>query len=173
MRGSFLGIYTVTALLLACGDGSPCRDSGDCRGDLECSGPSEPQVCGISAMQACSSDVDCGDSERCHAVYDPCSPDGLGSACRPPCAPGECGDELRCSDEGACEPIPCDEGYACESYQACDPSAAGDDPPIWALAHGCVSISCSSDDACPSGGACVNGVCQSGPGTCVEVTLVP
>lgn len=167
---AWLGIGALAVLLAgsSCGgEGSACRSSDDCQGSLECAGPSEPQVCGIAPNQQCSTDADCFDS-FCHAVFDACSPDGIGSECRPACTETSCGEGLRCGAGGGCEAIPCDEGFACASYQACDPSAAAG-----GLAHGCVAIVCSDDDACPSDGACVNGVCQEGVGSCVEPMLVP
>ena len=153
-------------------ESSECRSSAECREGLECAGPSSPQVCGIPPNEQCSDDADCDASTRCHAVSDNCSPDGVGSECRPPCSEGSCGEGFRCGAGGACEVVPCDEGFACEPLESCDPSVAQMGP-VHARAHGCVAIACSEDGECPAEGACVNGVCQAGPGTCVEPQAVP
>lgn len=130
------------------------------------------QVCGIPARELCSEDGDCDGSTRCHAIADPCSPDGVGSECRAPCSEGGCGEGFRCGANGACEVIPCDEGTICADHEQCDASVAASGP-VHARASGCVAIPCSEDGECPAGGACVNGRCQSGPGSCVEPTQVP
>jgi hypothetical protein len=163
----------VTFASTACGsEGSECHVSEDCSGALECAGPSEPQVCGIPANEQCTADADCGADDRCHAIADPCSPDGVGSECRPQCSEGGCGEGFRCAASSACEAIPCDEDFACAGFEICDPSVAKTGP-VHARAHGCVASICSDDSECPSDGACVNGVCQEGPGTCVEPQAVP
>lgn len=170
-----LGLVAGLVLaIVSCGGGddSSCRSSDECRGTLECAAPNDPQVCGVPANERCSSDADCDPSGRCHAVVDPCSPDGIGSECRPPCSDGGCGEGFVCGAGGACEAIACDEGWSCEPQQACDPVLAQSGP-VHARAHGCVAIACSSDGECPGGGACVNGVCQDDVGSCVEPMLVP
>ncbi|WP_106391109.1 hypothetical protein [Enhygromyxa salina] len=168
-----LAAAALVLLASACAsEGSACRNSDQCGGSLECAGPNDPQVCGIPANEQCSSDADCDESSRCHAVDDPCSPDGVGSECRQPCTEGGCGEGFRCAASGACEVVPCDEGYDCPSYQTCDPSVP-EQGPVHARAHGCVAIDCSDDAQCPAGGACVNAVCHEGPGSCVEPQLVP
>ncbi|MCA9686932.1 MAG: hypothetical protein KC457_32500 [Myxococcales bacterium] len=164
---SLLSCLLVASPTASCGsEGSACRSSADCNGSLECAGPNDPQACGIPPMMQCGSDADCFDL-LCHAVFDVCSPDGIGSECRSPCTEGSCSEGLRCGANGACEAVPCDEGHVCPSHQVCDPAAVG------LLAHGCVTISCSNDDACPNDGACVNGFCQDEPGSCVEPMQIP
>jgi len=154
-------------LSLSCGsEGSECRSSDDCRGELECAGPNDPPACGIPATIQCGGDGDCFE-QRCHAVLDPCSPDGIGTVCGPACVDGGCGEGLRCGAEGACEPIPCNEGDPCPGHQLCDAAAVGP------FTDGCVTITCNDEGACPEGGACVNGSCQDGPGSCTEVMLIP
>lgn len=162
---------SATLGLVGCGEGSSCRDSSDCSGSLECSGPNDPQVCGIPANEQCSSDTDCDANQRCHAVPDPCSPDGVGSECRPPCEPGGCLEGYTCGASGACEATPCDQGHTCPDHMACDPEAAVSGP-VHARAHGCRTIACSDDGPC-SDGACVNGFCQESLGSCVEPQQVP
>ena len=166
---------TLLLALSGCGgcEGSDCRNSGDCAGSLECSGPSEPQVCGIGPNEQCGDDTSCGPDAVCHARYDVCSPDNVGSECGTPCTDGQCGPDFRCSAAGACEAIPCDEGYACGPHQACDPSIPNGNGPVFQRAHGCVAISCTGDGDCPEQTYCVNGRCQEGLGTCVEVQLIP
>jgi hypothetical protein len=80
---------------------------------------------------------------------------------------------LRCNAAGACEPVPCNEGFACPTYEACVPSATNARGPVYAETQGCVVVSCASDAACPAGAVCVDGACQSGPGTCEAPVAVP
>ena len=154
-------------------EGSDCRTAADCRGELECAAPDAPQVCGIPGTAQCGDDLECGEGSVCHAIADPCSPDGVGSECRPPCSEGGCVEGFRCDPErAACVAIPCDDGWACASFEDCSP-ASPPETPVHARTHGCVAIACERDGDCSGADACVLGVCQSGPGTCVEPMLVP
>lgn len=167
-------LFAAPALLLpACsgGAGSGCRSSAECMKPLECAGPSEPRVCGIPPRQGCARDGDCGGGQRCHAIADSCSPNGVGSECGPPC--GACGAGLRCNAGGACEPVPCDEGYRCTAPLVCDAAAGKSGAAVYQRHQGCVRVACTSDGACAAGQACVNGYCQSGPGQCQMVLIVP
>ena len=172
-----LGVALIVSIVpLGCGGdvGSSCRSTSDCSGDLECSGPSEPQVCGIGPQEGCMTDADCGTGMVCHAIADGCSPDGVGARCDAPCTTDpSCGTGFRCGAGGACETVPCDEGYVCADHLQCDPSIPHGTGPVHARTQGCVIVTCTSDSACATGAACVNGWCQSGPGTCVEVRVVP
>jgi hypothetical protein len=174
---AIIGALLLAAVALLAGSsgcsGSSCRSSKECAGDLYCAGPNDPPACGIPPRQLCATDADCSAGDVCHAIQDPCSPDGVGSECRPPCTAVSCGEGFRCNAAGACEPLPCDEGFSCPSHQKCDAAAAHGSGPVFDRAHGCVNISCSADSGCPSGKACVNGICQDGPGTCREAVAVP
>src|SRR5262245_50318982 len=67
------------------GIGTPCRTGGECAMDLYCADSDDPPVCGIPPRQGCAADSDCQTGERCHAIDDSCSPDGIGSECRSAC----------------------------------------------------------------------------------------
>jgi hypothetical protein len=176
IRARTLAAVVTTTLLAAafsaCSgrSGSSCRKDGDCASGLYCAGPNGPPVCGMGPRRGCMQTSDCPAMEQCHAIDDACSASGIGSACGPPC--GACGVGLRCNAQGACEPSPCDQGFACAPYQRCDPTTAGDGP-VYAHTHGCVSVPCTGDADCPASTVCVNGVCQTGPGTCETVVAVP
>lgn len=171
-----LSVIAVLQLLLcaACsgGPGSSCRSSGECTSGLACAGPDDPHACGIPPRQGCAATSDC-QGEVCSAIYDPCSPTGVGSECRPRCSGGSCAPGFRCNAGGACEPLPCDEGYRCPAYQRCDPAAAHAKGPVYRVTQGCVNIACTADAECPATRVCVNGFCQDGPGTCRENIAVP
>ena len=167
-------ISGLVLALASCGyEGDSCEAHSDCAGDLYCAGPNDPNVCGIPGMEFCVDDQNCDPSLRCHAVPDPCSPDGVGSECRQPCLQDGCFPGFQCNANGACEAVPCDEGFTCQSYQTCDPSIPHGDGPMYDRTQGCVSITCQGDGDCPDDNACVNGTCHSGPGTCRRVELVP
>jgi len=110
--------------VLGGGDGDSCRTDDDCSGDLYCAGPNQPNACGIPPRELCASDADCAMGMVCHAVYDPCSADNIGSECNAPCTANSCGPDFRCNAGGACEPIPCDEGFTCPDRQKCDTDGA-------------------------------------------------
>lgn len=174
-RCAVLGALAIGLVGLGCGGGEndSCRDHEECSGELYCAGPNDPNVCGIPPREGCAGDQDCDPASRCHAIPDACSPDGVGSECRPPCVAGECFEGFRCNADGACEAIPCDEGFACPAYQACDPSVPNGAGPVYNRTQGCITVPCQDDSVCPSDGACVNGSCQSGPGSCQMVQIVP
>lgn len=156
------------------GDGDSCRVKDDCDSDFYCRGPNQPTVCGVPPRDFCASDPDCPMGTVCHAIFDGCSTDAIGSECNQPCTANNCNTGFRCNAGGACEPIPCDEGFTCPSWQKCDPTIAHDlSVPVHARATGCVNMTCTDDKACPSGKLCVTGYCQEGLGVCREDIAVP
>lgn len=156
------------------GVGDACRTNDDCGGELYCRGPNQPNACGVPPRELCASDADCLMGTVCHTIVDSCSSDGLGSECQASCTATNCGEGMRCNASGACEPIPCDEGFTCPDRQTCDPAVAHDASlPIHARTNGCVNITCTDDNACPSGKVCVTGYCQDGEGNCQEDIAVP
>ena len=166
------------ALLAACGGssggaGSTCNATADCDTGLDCAGPDDPAVCGIAPRQECQSDTDCQVVDTyCHVIADSCSPDGVGSECRPACTgDAACGTGFRC-DANHCIAIACDAGFACADREACDPSRITNATPIYDRHHGCFAVACTTDAICDAG-ACVNGTCQDGLGTCEKPMLVP
>jgi hypothetical protein len=174
-NGGFLAILLSAACVPGCGgEGDSCRDDGDCRGDLVCVGPDDFQGCGIGPAEGCASDSACSSGTVCHAMHDPCSEDGVGSRCDAPCTgDASCGEGFWCSAGGACEAVPCTEGTGCRTGQVCDPGAIPTDAPVFDRHDGCFRVSCHDDGPCEGGSVCVNGSCQSGTGTCRELTIVP
>jgi hypothetical protein len=145
-----------------------CRSASDCTdGTLLCQGPNEPN-CGIPPREECSRDQDCGPDQRCHAVADACSADGVGSQCAPACTPGDatCPPGFTCGAEGTCEAVLCDQGFACRDSETCDPTTADPTAPVADRHHGCASVACQDDTPCPGDTVCVNGICQDALGTC-------
>lgn len=163
------GTHTATT------DSTPtaCASQADCPADLICQGPNEPQACGIGPMEECAVPEDCADDNRCHTVIDSCSPDGFGSECAPACTPESCGEDFIC-DAGACRAIPCAvQADICPPWQTCDPTSLPIETPIYDQHHGCVDITCTIDDDCPTVLFCVNATCQESPGECVVFQSVP
>lgn len=187
IRLTSLSPVAALALLfsMGCGDdgGSPvdapvaidapvaagCRDSAGCPLDEGCVGPNDT-VCGVPPQEQCASSADCPNGDTCHAMYDSCSPDGVGSMCAPACTPGEvCGDGFVCNADGACMPVACDDpAYDCRGSEVCDPGSIDLTGPVHAVTHGCTIVACAGDDdtPCPGDSVCVNNYCQDGLGTC-------
>lgn len=170
-RSWLAAVAAALALASGCAGGT-CRGHGDCASGRSCVGPNDPRACGVPPHRECAADADCAAGLRCHATADPCSPNGVGSRCGPACA-AACDAGFRCSAAGACEPLPCDEGFVCPAHQRCDVAVAHAGGPVHGRTQGCVSRACKADGDCPAGQACVNAVCQTGPGACREDTPVP
>lgn len=152
----------------ACRDDAACGTTG-----LVCVGPQTGDLgCGIPPMEECTNTGDCGGTEVCHAIVDSCSGDGFGSVCAGPCSDDvDCGLGLTCRG-GACEVVPCsDDPSVCPAWMACE-GGTGATTSVLAQNDGCAFITCTDDGPCASG-ACVGGVCQSGPGTCGTPPLPP
>jgi hypothetical protein len=173
------GICVVLCLLglgTACGgsSGDACRLTTDCPNGELCVGLDDPPVCGRAPMAGCTTDVACPSAQRCHAIFDSCSPTGVGAMCGPPCTATSCGSGFQCNSDMACEPTPCGSNHPCPSYQHCDPSTADDKSgPVYQETDGCGDVECMSDSDCAAGEACVNGFCQTAPGTCKAATAAP
>jgi len=156
------------------GDGASCTSNDECQSGYYCRGPNQANACGIAPREQCAFDMDCPMGTVCHAIYDSCSPDGVGSECKASCSSISCETGFRCNAGGACEPVPCDEGFTCPSWQRCDSQVAHDmSLPVHARTSGCVNITCTDDKACPLGKVCVTGFCQDAAGSCQEDIAVP
>ncbi|HEX4454158.1 MAG TPA: hypothetical protein VH143_25015 [Kofleriaceae bacterium] len=167
-------LVLACTLLAACGTrGDSCGRQSDCANNLSCVGPDEGPACGIPPVQDCTNDQSCPPGQHCQAIADSCSQTGVGSTCAAACTATSCDPGFRCDATGACEPIPCDDGTTCASYQRCDPTAAHDlSGPVYSHTDGCEDVSCSSDDGCAAGEACVNSTCQTSAGECEVVVPV-
>ncbi len=156
--------------------GEPCAVTEGCAKELVCIGPDAEQVCGVPGLAECSDGSDCAGQEMCHAVRDPCSSGQTGFVCDVGCPITPCEDDFACS-QGACIPRPCDglpgDRFTCPDALVCDPVAAASRGagPFWT--HGCVEAACVEDEDCADGQACVNGICQTGSGTCRNDEPVP
>jgi len=123
----------------------------------------------MGPQEECNTDGDCPEGSRCHAVTDNCSEDGVGSACFAACEEGGCGEGFVC-ESGACRAVSCaDEPTHCGTWQACDPSSVQSGDAVYDQHHGCINVSCLSDQDCPDAFWCVNSFCQDGRGSCQEV----
>ncbi len=168
-------LAAIGIVFAACGGSGSgddeCRSTADCTGELECSGVNDGPVCGIAPLEQCSSDADCGPG-NCHAVFDPCSFDHVGSECGEPCIDGMSCDEGFLCDQGHCIAQPCDAGFACAGREECDPGRIAGTAPVFDRHHGCFAVACTTDDECGER-FCVNGSCQDDVGTCVVPVAVP
>jgi len=124
-------------------------------------------VCGVCSNEprSCESDTDCAAGSHCEE-YTPLCPScsgALPTQCVLDCSAGSCADDERCDlDVGRCVPLQCTSGefpYACPSNFRCSGDGSGD-------RHGCERLSCDRDRDCDHG-ACVNGACWDGEGTCM------
>jgi hypothetical protein len=171
-RAALCGLLALSGCDGSVAPGGGCRAHKDCLSGYYCAGPNDRNACGIPPREQCADDAGCV-GQRCHAISDPCSPDGVGSECRGPCTAASCGPGFRCNAKEACEPVPCDEGFTCPSHQRCDPAVARAAGPVHGRTSGCVDIPCAADAACPTGKVCVNARCQDGAGSCKQDIPVP
>jgi hypothetical protein len=167
-----VGLIVASGCGVSKGDGA-CHETADCAAGLDCSGPDDPPVCGVAPRQECATDTDCTTpGDRCHAIADSCSADGIGSECRAACqSDAECGAGFACPS-GACVAVSCDAGFTCEAREVCDPSRITGSTPVYDRTHGCFAVACTADADCGPR-FCVNSTCQDGEGTCVKPMLVP
>jgi hypothetical protein len=178
-----LSILMGVVFLVACGggvggggvgeNGDECRSTSECGDELACAGVNDGPVCGIPPTEECRTDDDCpDDGSLCHAVFDPCSRDFVGSRCQAPCNDStDCGEGFTC-DAGHCAARSCDDGFACEAREECDPTRIASATPMFDQHHGCFAVECNSDDVCGER-FCVNGICQDQVGACVVPMAVP
>jgi hypothetical protein len=174
--------WILVVTLAACGHGSgggnggigaDCHSTDDCTVSLECAGADDPPVCGVAPREGCADDSNCP-GQRCHAIEDGCSADGIGSECRDACTTDpECGGAgFRC-DAGACVAVTCEnDQFQCAPREVCDPSRITASTPVFDRTHACFPVTCAIDGDC-NGRVCVNGTCQDDLGTCVKPMLVP
>lgn len=138
-----------------------CRSDADCTASfLQCYAPGEPVGCGIcmEPQQLCATESDCHDGDVCVVYTPPCSCGGDASECRPRCTASSCATDETCNDvTGLCQPTSCSAGYGCPAHTVCV-TKGGD-------AHGCERVTCASDADCGCG-ACVEGHCYEGLGSC-------
>ncbi|MEM9188211.1 MAG: hypothetical protein AAGF12_03505 [Myxococcota bacterium] len=166
------GSDAVVDAVIECRESSVCPMPGPGGELMRCGGPNDFRGCGIPPREECQTDADCGRGTRCHAVEDPCSRDGVGSVCRPPCtgAAGECGPGFECS-AGACIATPCPT-FGCAAHQQCDPSSVAGAVRVMDQHHGCVDQNCTTDAECGRL-FCVNRICQTAVGVCILDRPVP
>ncbi|WP_157069760.1 hypothetical protein [Sandaracinus amylolyticus] len=142
-----------------------CTSSVACEG-FPCVPPGTPRACGICrpAEHQCEVDGDCGPGSFCVERAASCLCDGATQRvceidCRTaesdPCAAGE-----RCGSDGRCRVLSCEGEWTCGVNQRCTPGA---DAPT--DAHGCSRVACDTALDCDCG-ACIDGLCYDGPGTC-------
>ncbi len=183
MRDAVIRVRYLAAtwlLVAACGGGvggaggenDECRSTADCDGELECAGVNDGPACGIPPMEQCSSDLDCNGGTVCHATFDACSADQVGSRCAEPCVEdADCGATFEC-DAGNCIATPCDAGFACAGREECAVDQVMSTAPVFAQHHGCFAVTCSTDADCGER-FCVNSTCQDAAGACIVAVAVP
>jgi len=142
-------------MAMTCTDHAACATFGSCYAP----GTSCCPV-GMVAPRDCESDAGCSDGDVCeeYLASGPCT-GGLGSRCVPDCRIEDMCVDATCDALGHCIPLECPREFECAVNQDCSPGNAAAD------ANGCVVRSCTTGSECDCG-ACVNGSCQDGPGTC-------
>jgi len=150
---------------------SPCRSREECltEGGL-CWAPGSDPGCGGECFdpRTCATDSDCAPSSVCESFPAPCACEAgiRGTRCMPDCRTSDraCPAGYSCSASGRCEPLDCTDGYDCGFNQDCVFGVPGADE------HGCARRPCTFDSDCECG-ACVLGLCHSGPGLCGPAAL--
>ncbi|TNE86902.1 MAG: hypothetical protein EP330_20045 [Deltaproteobacteria bacterium] len=168
-------ILALLVLLAGCGNApriDNCGGDDECRNGEYCAAPNDPAVCGIPPQEACGGDSDCTEGS-CHAIFDSCSPDQVGSTCDAACVlDDDCGSGFECGPTGGCQPVSCvDDPSVCAAHEVCEADQVIQSGAPHAMFDGCVQPTCDTDDDCS--GACVDGLCHSGPGVCVPDQAVP
>lgn len=138
-----------------------CRKREDCNQSFEeCFAPGQ-EICGGPApLRECNVDDDCADAGANKIC--------VSQSCGTTSCLAKCTDDTNCPSSptkqticqlatGRCIPKPCT-NTSCPQHFVCpsDPS------------QGCVRKACKADSEC-GGGACVNDLCWSGPGTCGDI----
>jgi hypothetical protein len=155
-------------LAVACGgtkEGEVCSLDEECASGLYCAAPNDPASCTIPSREECDDASECSDG-ACHAVFDSCSDDTVGSACGADCAVEGCSPGFSCGDDGNCVPTSCvDDPSVCGSHESCDAGLVVQSGPPHAMSDGCTQNTCTSDADCAD--FCVDGLCHTGPGVCI------
>lgn len=145
-----------------------CRSTAACADGNPCVPPGTPRACGICfpAERNCADHADCPEGSVCSLEEQPCSCDGPSSFCVARCTDTSCPEGESCGADGLCAAIDCNTGlYECPLNMRCHARCGACDevPPL--DAHSCWRMNCAFDTDCDCG-ACVDGLCQSGPGAC-------
>lgn len=136
-----------------------CRTDADCGDpDMGCLPPGEPEppCCGIcfEPPRECGDGLDCSIGNVCESTPVTCSCSGPATSCVPDCRLGSCAGTDVCDvGTGLCRPPRCDEGAECPPSATC---TGGE----------CVRRTCTADSDCDCG-ACVDGRCYEGEGSCI------
>ena len=118
-------------------------------------GQTDPFYTQGTCPQDCAGDADCH-PDVCVVFNGTCA------QCMAACVAGSCHLWETCAADGHCLPTSCQAGYACPPGADCQPASVDAD------AHGCVLQACSTDAECGCG-ACVLGLCRTGPGRCEQI----
>ena len=137
-----------------------CLGDADCA-PAQCVGPTD-EVCSecLPTALQCASDFDCADGDVCIDFPSACGCDiGFTTVCDPACtSSADCDAGGVCNLEtGHCLIDPCVGDADCPPLFACVPVLGGD---------ACRRRGCGSDDDCADG-VCIDGLCHTGPGTCI------
>jgi hypothetical protein len=155
-----------------------CRSGADCVGGAYCEAPGGPYLTGYALGPQCTDDSGCHSDSGVSActgsatcvcqstVYSPRPQSGTQ-------AQGFC--MAACAKDADCAAVPLaplygdGTGFVCSAGH-CIPTActAPSDCPAEfdCAANQCVRRSCAADTDCTPSGACVNGACRTGAGTC-------
>ena len=140
------------------GTAACCHSDQDCTSpSYLCLAPGAFPGCGACyAGDGCQVDADCGSAGSTQICEVPgCTCDSE-KACIGGCAEdSSCGLGRVCGEDHRCRPKPCLIDTDCPQFFGCDGDGA------------CSRTGCDADEECP-GGACVNGGCYDGAGTCTS-----